>query len=277
MVELGALAVGRAVAISLDQDPARVDKLESMSLADEYERQFAWRDWKAALDLCPVRPGHKILDLGCGPGSLSLELTRRGAEVTGVDQDDALLAVARKRCPNSCKFLSMDLSSIDFQPNTFDGIWSSFTAAYFTDFEKTFRQWTLPLKKSAWVCIVEMDDLLGHSPMPAKFREKINQFYVEAMKEGGYDFQSGRKIRSVVEAAGFEVQERFLSDKELSFNSPAAPEIVRAWSDRFARMPGLKKFLGGDHEEFRASFLDALGNENHRSACRVVCVVGKRV
>jgi SAM-dependent methyltransferase len=44
-----------------------------------------------------VRPGHLVLDLGCGPGTDVSRLTRAGATVLGVDNDPAMLAEARRR------------------------------------------------------------------------------------------------------------------------------------------------------------------------------------
>jgi SAM-dependent methyltransferase len=43
------------------------------------------------------RPGERILDLGCGDGALTEEIARSGAEVTGADISEDLLAVARAR------------------------------------------------------------------------------------------------------------------------------------------------------------------------------------
>ena len=41
--------------------------------------------------------GRRVLDLGCGEGSYSRELSRRGARVTGVDGSGTLIDVARQR------------------------------------------------------------------------------------------------------------------------------------------------------------------------------------
>lgn len=38
-----------------------------------------------------------VLELGCGTGRVALEIARRGAEVTGVDRDPALIAALRSR------------------------------------------------------------------------------------------------------------------------------------------------------------------------------------
>jgi SAM-dependent methyltransferase len=38
-----------------------------------------------------------VLDAGCGTGRVAIELDRRGTDVVGVDLDDSMLAVARRR------------------------------------------------------------------------------------------------------------------------------------------------------------------------------------
>jgi ubiquinone/menaquinone biosynthesis C-methylase UbiE len=41
--------------------------------------------------------GQTLLDVGCGDGAFALELARRGAIVTGLDADPAMIAGARRR------------------------------------------------------------------------------------------------------------------------------------------------------------------------------------
>lgn len=43
--------------------------------------------------------GRRVLDAGCGTGRVAIELDRRGYAVVGVDVDDAMLAVARRKAP----------------------------------------------------------------------------------------------------------------------------------------------------------------------------------
>ncbi len=45
--------------------------------------------------LAPVT-GKRLLDVGCGDGALALALARRGATVTGLDVDRAMIAPAQR-------------------------------------------------------------------------------------------------------------------------------------------------------------------------------------
>jgi trans-aconitate methyltransferase len=245
-----------------------------MSLVKEYHRQFPWRAWPQALALCPITRGQQVLDLGCGPGDLSAELAARGVAVTGIDRDPELLAAART-CAPDVHFERQDLSELTL-PTIFDGIWCSFTAAYFVALATTFARWCTFLKPSAWVCLIDVDDLLGHEPRSDAMRDTIERFYDEALEKRRYDFRVGRELASVLESQGFRVTTTELPDRELAFDGPASREVLNAWRARFARMEGLKSFLGKDFTDFTDSFARALESPQHRALCRVVCCVGRR-
>jgi ubiquinone/menaquinone biosynthesis C-methylase UbiE len=246
-----------------------------MSLLDEYRRQFAWRDWQRALALCPIRGGEHILDLGCGPGDLAAELTARGLTVTGIDRDPELLTAARARAP-AAHFQQQDLSDLTLPTAAFEGIWCSFTAAYFVDFTTTLARWCTFLKPNAWVCLIDIDDLLGHEPRSDATRETVERFYHNAFEKRRYDFRAGQRLASALRTQGFHVTATELTDRELSFDGPASSEVLEAWRARLSRMVGLKNFLGSDYADFADGFIGALESPRHRALCRVVCCVGRR-
>jgi len=49
----------------------------------------------AALDLLDPQPGERILDVGCGEGTLTKKINERGATVLGVDNSPEMIAAAR--------------------------------------------------------------------------------------------------------------------------------------------------------------------------------------
>lgn len=246
-----------------------------MPLVEEYRRQFSWRDWPRALALCPIGRGQQILDLGCGPGDLSAELAARGLTVTGIDRDPELLAAARARTPDA-SFQQHDLSRLTLPAAAFDAIWCSFTAAYFVDFAATFARWCGFLKPKAWVCLIDIDDLLGHEPRSDAARDTVERFYRDALESRRYDFRAGQRLASTLESQGFHVTATELADRELALDGPASADVLEAWRARFSRMLGLQAFLGSEFAAFVDGFIGTLESPRHRALCRVVCCVGRR-
>ena len=51
----------------------------------------------AALDLLDPQPGERILDVGCGEGTLTRKIMARGADVLGVDDSPEMVRFAREK------------------------------------------------------------------------------------------------------------------------------------------------------------------------------------
>ncbi len=88
--------------------------------------EFYNRDWgveyHAQLDrvlerlLLPhLSPGDSILDVGCGSGQVAAQLSARGFRVTGVDESEAMLALARQNAPDAT-FIQGDARSFTLKP-----------------------------------------------------------------------------------------------------------------------------------------------------------------
>ncbi|MCJ2060838.1 class I SAM-dependent methyltransferase [Methylobacterium sp. J-048] len=65
-------------------------------------------------------PGKRILDIGCGPGTLAKRLTEDGAAVTGIDPGTAALAKARDAVP-AARFEVASAEALPFPAASFDG------------------------------------------------------------------------------------------------------------------------------------------------------------
>jgi len=71
-----------------------------------------------ALDLIEIKPGLRVLELGCGTGGVTRLLLARGAEVTSIDGSERMLARARRRSPGA-RFERRQLESLELK-ETFD-------------------------------------------------------------------------------------------------------------------------------------------------------------
>jgi 2-polyprenyl-3-methyl-5-hydroxy-6-metoxy-1,4-benzoquinol methylase len=67
--------------------------------------------------------GCRVLEAGCGTGTLALELAQRGHRVVGTDLSEAMIAVARKKDPNgTVSWHVADITTVDLtgQDEPFD-------------------------------------------------------------------------------------------------------------------------------------------------------------
>jgi demethylmenaquinone methyltransferase/2-methoxy-6-polyprenyl-1,4-benzoquinol methylase len=53
------------------------------------------------LDALELKPGERVLELGCGPGDITAGLLSRGATVHAIDRSLEMLSVAAKRAPGA--------------------------------------------------------------------------------------------------------------------------------------------------------------------------------
>lgn len=85
------------------------------SLTDNVEYKKRADYFCRLLSLCDVKSGI-LLDLGCGTGSMSVEMADRGFEVIGVDSSIGMLNIARQKCfeyGNKILLLNQEMQNID--------------------------------------------------------------------------------------------------------------------------------------------------------------------
>lgn len=74
----------------------------------------------------PAWKGKRVLDLGCGIGTVALEFARHGATVTAIDLSERSLEIARKRAEVEklgIYFWHADMEAYKFEPDSFDLVW----------------------------------------------------------------------------------------------------------------------------------------------------------
>ena len=91
-----------------------------------------------------VREGDSVLDVGCGTGTTTMLLARRGARVVGFDIAPAMLAVARRRTDgaglsDSIEFREMGVSRMDaLEAESFDLVSSTLVFSELSPGEQTY-------------------------------------------------------------------------------------------------------------------------------------------
>ncbi len=74
----------------------------------------------------------RTLDVACGTGYLTRHV---GGDVTGLDQSDAMIAIARERLPR-CEFVVGDALDLPFADDSFDRIFASYFYCHLEEEER---------------------------------------------------------------------------------------------------------------------------------------------
>jgi SAM-dependent methyltransferase len=109
--------------------------------ADFYDRAVAGYH-PALLTAASVRPGDRVLDVGCGSGQVAIDLVRAapGARALAVDLSAAQLDIARRRGAGlGVEFLQADAQVHDFGAATYDRTVSRTGTMFFGDAAAAFR------------------------------------------------------------------------------------------------------------------------------------------
>ena len=85
----------------------------------DFQEGTARAVYEAVLERTRVESGTRYVDIGCGAGMAAQIAASRGAEVSGIDAADALLAIARSRVPGA-DFQQGDLEALPFADQWFD-------------------------------------------------------------------------------------------------------------------------------------------------------------
>lgn len=112
-----------------------------------------------------LKQGDDVLDVGCGPGTISLDVARAvtPGRVVGFDRVEHRIAAARalaveQSCQNA-SFESGDANELPFDDNTFDVVFSHTVLHYFWDPERALREQKRVLKAGGWLIAAGVRDV----------------------------------------------------------------------------------------------------------------------
>jgi ubiquinone/menaquinone biosynthesis C-methylase UbiE len=211
--------------------------------------QAAGRD--ALLDYVRARPGMRVLDLCCGPGTLTIPLAQDlsgSGEVVGVDLSDGMLEIARKAAGGRSlplRFLHMDAEQLQFPSAGFDAVACGHGLHFLPNLGRALREVRRVLKpKGRFAASVPGPDT-DPAPAVAAFRAAFDKRLGPAQPQP--DLEPTRAIVDSLDrftaaalAAGFRFAEAEMVEVETSWDSADHyAEMNASWWAFASRLDGL--------------------------------------
>src|SRR4029077_20018854 len=121
---------------------------------DEVMARGEARGRTAVIDWVNPVPGKRILDLACGPGTLSYPLAQAvsgGGEVVGIDLAPGMIELAQRDAPPGLPltFLLMDIEDLRFPDHSFDAAASGHGLQFVPDLRRALSETRRVLKPGA--------------------------------------------------------------------------------------------------------------------------------
>jgi ubiquinone/menaquinone biosynthesis C-methylase UbiE len=232
-------------------------------------RSHSWRtaENSAGFLLTHLQRGLSVLDVGCGPGTISADIARLVApgSVTGIDLSHEVIEVARRSAKEAdvtnLSFRVGDVYDLDVADSSFDIVYAHQVLQHLSDPVRALREMRRVLVPGGLVAVRDADYAKFTWSPPDPRLERWLALYHDITKRNGAEADAGRYLVDWVRAAGFDhwttssSQWHFRTDEERAWwGSLWADRVLKS---EFARQ-GLEFELTTPSElnEISAAFLE---------------------
>lgn len=206
----------------------------------------------AALDLLDPQPGERILDVGCGEGTLTRKIAERGATVLGIDNSPEMIAAARASGVDALLLAAEDIQFFA----EFDAAFSNATLHWVLEKEQAARAVFRALKGGG-----RFAGEMGGEGNLRKLREALDEElvirgYIPPVEASNW-YASPEEFAAVYEAAGFREIDARLIERPTAIEHGVAEWVTtfrRGWLDR-AGVPAAER------AEIGAAVADRVGSD----------------
>jgi len=204
------------------------------------------KDFVSKLNL---KPNQKVLDVGCGIGGSAFYMYKNfGVDVLAVDLSTNMINIGKQRameekCADKVKFDIVDITTANYEPQSFDVIYSRDTILHIADKESLFTNFLKWLKPGGQLLI--SDYCRGDKETSDRFEAYV--------KQRNYQLVTVKEYGKIIEKVGFSQVKA--EDKTGFFEMVLKRELgeLKAMKDDY-----IKEFSQKDYDAIEGGWSDKL-------------------
>jgi len=205
------------------------------SVVGQHARRTAEHD--AAFLLPRLRPGMRLLDAGCGPGTITVGLARAVApgDVVGVDVSEAVLALAREHAREAgtghVRFEAHSVYALPWEAGAFDVAYAHQLLQHLSRPVDALRELRRVLVPGGLVAVRDADYGTFSAWPPFEELSRFLEVYHRVAARNGADADAGRRVPGWLREAGFEAIELFPT-VQLYADAASVANWGTSWAER---------------------------------------------
>jgi trans-aconitate methyltransferase len=181
------------------------------------------------LGLLAPQPGERILDLGCGTGTLTAELAQLGAETTGIDFSASMIEQARAKHPG-LEFTVADATAYR-STRRFDGVFSNAALHWIKPPEAAVESVRLALRPGGRFA-AEFGGKGNVGTIADAIVNALTRLGIDAQARNPWYFPSVGEYTTLLEQHGFRVRSAELFPRPVELADGV--QGMKNWLDTFA-------------------------------------------
>ncbi|KAI1366529.1 ubiE/COQ5 methyltransferase [Xylaria arbuscula] len=207
------------------------------SVVNSHARRTAQNS--AAFLIPHIKPNYRILDVGCGPGSITVDLAQLVSQgsVIGIDSVEDVLSQARglardRGVEGNLTFQKHDANELPFADGEFDIVYCHQVLHHVNDPVAILKEMVRVTRKGGIVAAREVDygalswypELLGI--------QKWEDIHMAVMNSNGAHPKAGRYLKAWAREAGFKSEDITFTWDPWNYQEGEAVIWGKSWSDR---------------------------------------------
>jgi len=165
-----------------------------------------------------LKPGMRVLDVGCGTGAISKDIANivgENGKVTGIDNTESFILSGKESYQNITNLELIHVDLFDFNPEEkFDLIVSARVLQWLSNPEEALFKMKSLLKPNGQISILDYDHTnLDWNPSPPESMQAFYDIFLKWRQDAGMNNKIAEDLPDLLKEAGFHSIEKINSDE----------------------------------------------------------------